>query len=126
MLGQGALDLGDFGKPPARDSLLAGVEATLRTLIEGQVLDARHAGMVALLRSEAADYAYAHGIARTNYARLIGDHLRDLLELPVAGEGEDGTTDGEGNNVTRLSAWLAAEEEKAASSTGHVRDPASA
>lgn len=106
MRGQGALDLGDFDAPMGRDALAKGVHQTLAFLEEAGVLDARHAGIVALLRSEASDYSFAHGIARTNYARLIGEHLQQLLELEApAVEGEEG--DEHGERVTKLSEWLA-------------------
>lgn len=105
MRGQEALDLGDFDAPVGRDALAKGVHQTLTALEGAGVLDARHAGLVALLRSEATDYSFAHGIARTNYARLIGEHLQQLLELEVPAE-EGSGEDQHGDRVTKLSEWL--------------------
>lgn len=125
MHGQGSLDLGDFEALPSRDALIEGVRATLARLGELGVLDSRHAGLVQLLRAEANDYAFAHGIARTNYARLIGDHLTALLELAAtAADGQDGTNGEDGDRVTQLSAFLRAESE--APGATDVRDAATA
>lgn len=104
MHGQGVLDLGDFDQSPGRDALVQGIRATLQRLERDGVLDDRHAGLIALLRAEAHDYVMAHGIARTNYAKLLGEHLTMLLEMEVPQEeGEDA-----GGRVTKLSEWLTA------------------
>lgn len=123
MHGQGSLDLGDFEALPSRDALIEGVKATIARLAELRVLDERHAGLVQLLRAEANDYAFAHGIARTNYARLIGDHLSTLLDLAAQVDDDKGGARGDdGDRVTKLSAWLRAESET--SSSTDVRDSA--
>lgn len=96
-----------FGPDPesvSKNALVTGVQATLEALEEANVLQPQHRGLVELLRAEARDYVMAHGIARTNYARLIGEHLTMLLEMEAPSTEED--DDAAGDRVTKLSAYL--------------------
>jgi hypothetical protein len=119
MHGQDVLDLGDFAAMPGRDSLIRGVQSTLEALAADGRLDARHAGIVALLRAEANDYVMSGGIARTNFAKLIGEHLTMLLELEAPEE--EGTADDAGARVTKLSEYIRAQ---AGATAPDVRDTA--
>lgn len=96
-------------EPSDREAdLVGGVQETLDALEESEVLDARHRGLVELLRAEARDYTKAKGIARTNYARLIGDHLTMLLDMDAAVNEEKENTDDSGDRVTKLAEFLQA------------------
>lgn len=115
-MSQGALFEPLGGSAVDRSALVAGVQATLEELEKAGVLGPMHRGLVELLRAEARDYVVSHGIARTNYAKLIGEHLTMLLEMEAPSTEED---DDSGDRITKLAAVI-----QAGRLGSDVRDPA--